>query len=83
MKITYIGHSCFVVENNAGGKIATDPYKKGSVPGLAAPDIEADEVICSHGHSDHNAFDEVSAPAEPWGGDFKILSITSYKDLDL
>ena len=80
MKITYIGHSCFVVENNAGGKIATDPYKKGSVPGLAAPDIEADEVICSHGHSDHNAFDEVSAPAEPWGGDFKIFSIKTYHD---
>ena len=80
MKITYIGHACFVIENNAGGKIATDPYKKGSVPGLSAPDIEADEVICSHGHSDHNAYDEVSAPAEPWGGDFKILSIKTYHD---
>ena len=69
-----------MVENDAGGKTATDPYKEGSVPGLAAPDIEADEVICSHGHSDHNAFDEVRAPAEPWGGDFKILSIKTYHD---
>ena len=80
MKITYIGHACFVVENNAGGKIATDPYKKGSVPGLSAPDIEADEVICSHGHADHNAYDEVSAPAEPWDGDFEIRTFKTFHD---
>ena len=80
MKITYIGHACFVIENNAGGKIATDPYEKGSVPGLSAPYIEADEVICSHGHADHNAFGEVSAPTEPWRGDFKIFPIKTYHD---
>jgi len=80
MKITYIGHACFVVENAAGGKIATDPYAPGSVPGLADVDIEAHEVICSHGHADHNAFDAVRTPAEDWDGDFKILTIKTYHD---
>ena len=83
MKITYIGHSCFVIENNAGGKIATDPYKPGSVPGLSAPDIEAHEVLCSHGHSDHNDFDAVRTPEEPWDGDFKIKTIKTWAISDV
>ena len=80
MKITYIGHSCFVVENNAGGKIATDPYAPGSVPGYADPDIEAHEAICSHGHADHNDYGAVGTPEEPWDGDFKIMTIKTYHD---
>ena len=80
MKITYIGHSCFVIENNAGGKIATDPYKPGSVPGYSAPDIEADEVLCSHGHDDHNDFEAVRSPEQPWGGDFEIRTFKTFHD---
>ena len=30
-----------------------DPYKDGTVPGLAPVHVEADQVLCSHGHSDH------------------------------
>ena len=80
MKITYIGHSCFVVENNKGGKIVTDPYKPGSVPGYLPHDIEADEVICSHGHADHSDFDGVGTPEEHWDGDFKIKTIKTFHD---
>ena len=52
MKITWLGHSCFTVESQ-GYKIVLDPYKDGSVPGLAPVREEADQVLCSHGHGDH------------------------------
>ena len=80
MKITYIGHACFLIENAAGGKIATDPYQHGSVPGLADPDIEAHEVICSHNHYDHNDYNAVGKPEMIWNGDFNIYTIKSYHD---
>ena len=43
MKITWFGHSCFKIEND-GYAIVVDPYTKGSVPGLAALDTEANKV---------------------------------------
>lgn len=52
MKITWLGHSCFAIESH-GYRIVLDPYQDGSVPGLAPVRIEADRVLCSHGHSDH------------------------------
>ena len=57
--ITCYGHSCFKVEKD-GYSIILDPYKKGSVPGTELPDdLEADRVICSHQHGDHNAAERV------------------------
>lgn len=52
MKITWLGHSCFIVESQ-GYKVVLDPYQDGSVPGLAPLREEADQVLCSHSHSDH------------------------------
>lgn len=54
MKISYLGHSCFAIEED-GYRIIFDPYKNGTVPGCGDLDEEADLVICSHGHDDHNA----------------------------
>ncbi len=55
MKITYYGHSCFLVENQ-NHSILFDPYEDGSVPGLKLPnDLSVDQVYCSHDHADHNA----------------------------
>ncbi|MBR7046047.1 MAG: MBL fold metallo-hydrolase [Lachnospiraceae bacterium] len=56
MKINYLGHSCFAIEED-GYRIIFDPYKNGTVPGCGNLDEEADLVICSHGHDDHNAAD--------------------------
>ncbi len=53
MKITWYGHSCFLVETGSGSAVL-DPYAPGSVPGLKLPALEADLVLCSHEHSDHN-----------------------------
>ena len=54
MKISWLGHSCFVIES-AAGRAVLDPYEDGSVPGLELPELEADAVFCSHGHADHAA----------------------------
>ncbi len=53
MKLTWYGHACFKLET-AEGSVVFDPYSPGSVPGLTLPALEADAVICSHGHGDHN-----------------------------
>lgn len=58
MKITWHGHACFTVETAVGSAVL-DPYAPGSVPGLSLPELSADEVICSHGHDDHNAAGEI------------------------
>ena len=55
MKITWYGHSCFRLES-AAGSVIFDPYERGSVPGMELPvGLNADLVLCSHGHGDHNA----------------------------
>lgn len=52
MKITYLGHSCFCLENQQGIKVITDPYTQ---VGYELPQgLTADVVTVSHGHFDHN-----------------------------
>jgi L-ascorbate metabolism protein UlaG (beta-lactamase superfamily) len=53
MKITYYGHSCFLVET-AGARLLLDPFLTGnSAAPLAAADVRCDFILCSHGHEDH------------------------------
>lgn len=54
MKITWIGHSCFKIEEG-GYRIILDPYEDNSVPGLGPVRETAEAVLCSHEHGDHNA----------------------------
>lgn len=52
MKIEYLGHSCFCMQDEKGRKIITDPYTN---VGYELPlGLEADIVTTSHGHFDHN-----------------------------
>lgn len=52
MKIEYLGHSCFCLQNEKGMRIITDPYTR---VGYELPDgLEAEIVTTSHGHDDHN-----------------------------
>ena len=53
MKIEYLGHACFKIYC-VDGELVIDPYKDGSVDGLPPLRVEADEVICTHGHADHS-----------------------------
>ena len=50
MKITWLGHACFLLESG-GYRIVIDPCK--GVPGVPNTACEADAVYCSHDHFDH------------------------------
>jgi len=78
MKITWIGHSCFKVEE-AGYRIVFDPYDDGYVPGLGPVRETAEEVLCSHEHGDHNARKRVKLTS---GGmsPFTVTKIETYHD---
>jgi len=55
MTITWLGHSCFKIEEKINGEnvsLITDPFSKEI--GLKAPNVEADIVSVSHNHDDHN-----------------------------
>jgi L-ascorbate metabolism protein UlaG (beta-lactamase superfamily) len=57
MKIKYIGHACFLIITDSGTRIITDPYEPGSFDGAVKyrpVGEEADIVLVSHGHADHN-----------------------------
>ena len=78
MKITWLGHSCFAVESQ-GYRIVLDPYKDGSVPGLAPVRGEADQVLCSHGHDDHCGTECVSL-RQGGASPFTVEAIDSWHD---
>lgn len=56
MTITWLGHSCFLLESS-GFRVLLDPYR--DVRGLPDIDTEADAVYCSHSHFDHAYTDHV------------------------
>ena len=57
MKRTWLGHSTFVLENDAGAVLVTDPVDAGS--GFDLPRINADVITISHHHFDHDAVDRI------------------------
>jgi len=66
MKITFYGHSCFLVE--AGGKrILFDPFVTGNplAKAVKVDSIRCDYILLSHGHSDHCADLETIANNNP------------------
>ena len=78
MKITWLGHSCFKIESD-GYSIVIDPYEDDSVPGLGPVREKANKVLCTHGHSDHNAEHnvEVLPAAEP---KISVIDFETYHD---
>ena len=74
MKIEYLGHACFLVD----GRLLIDPYKDGSVPGLAPLRASAAKVICSHGHADHSGVECVELTNGPC--DLEIREVPSFHD---
>ncbi len=66
MKIKWYGHSAFLVTSDQGVKIITDPYESGAYGGqLSYGQIkdQANIVLTSHDHADHN--DPKSLPGSP------------------
>lgn len=56
MKLTYFGHSCFLVET-AGHRLLFDPFIRPNelASSIDPSKIEADFIFVSHGHEDHLA----------------------------
>ena len=74
MKIEYLGHACFRLDD----VLVIDPYKDGSVPGLLSLRTSAMKVICSHEHADHSGRECVSLVDGECG--FEILEVPSFHD---
>ncbi len=58
MIITFLGHSCFKIQDKIGPDgvtLVTDPFNKET--GLKVPNFEADIITVSHDHKDHNNTD--------------------------
>ena len=54
MRLTYFGHSCFLVEL-PGARLVFDPYLSENPHGAVDPaSVPCDTVLCSHAHSDHS-----------------------------
>ena len=80
MELTYIGHSCFKLEDQ-GFTVIFDPYADGHVPGYGNIREKADLVLCSHEHADHNGRDTVEMiPEGKNKNPFVITEIHSWHD---
>lgn len=77
MKITWYGHSCFMLESEAG-RLVFDPYSDGSVPGWTLPELEADAVLCSHGHADHAGTEKVRLSGR--GSGYAVKTVDCFHD---
>lgn len=54
MRITYLGHSCFLVEA-AKARLILDPFLNDNPAAkIKAKDVQCDFVLISHGHEDHS-----------------------------
>ncbi|MBQ9492676.1 MAG: MBL fold metallo-hydrolase [Oscillibacter sp.] len=76
MKLTWLGHSCFVLEHD-DYRIVMDPYK--GVPGYPTLKVQANEVYCSHTHADHHAIELVTR-LPPRKNPFKVREVRTFHD---
>ncbi len=74
MKIEYLGHSCFRLNE----ELVIDPYKDGSVPGLKPLRVTGKKVICSHEHADHSGRECVEII--PGECSFGVKEVPSFHD---
>jgi L-ascorbate metabolism protein UlaG (beta-lactamase superfamily) len=53
MQLTYLGHSCFLVETSSH-RLLIDPFLTGNpLAKTKADDVQCDFILLSHGHEDH------------------------------
>lgn len=88
MIVTWLGHSCFLLEGGKGPSLLLDPFYEDEV-GYGLPPIRADIVLISHDHLDHNNALAAGRDAKQISGPGKynclgvdILGIESYHDAE-
>lgn len=79
IQLNWLGHSCFRVQAQ-GFTIVLDPFAPGSVPGYRDIDEQADLVLCSHDHHDHNARETVTLLTPQKENPFTITTLSSFHD---
>jgi len=92
VKITYFGHSAFLLESADGTRVIIDPYRSGAYGGAlryGAINERADAVVASHEHDDHGATDTIPGkprvfvhPSEEQVGPWRIKGVDVYHDTE-
>ena len=76
MRITWLGHACFLLEQD-GYRVVIDPFR--DVPGFRDVSVEADMVLCSHGHFDHAHTDGITL-REGGENPFTVETVETFHD---
>ena len=77
MKLTWLGHSCFLLEQD-GYRVVTDPYT--GVEGYPPLAVSAHGVYCSHHHFDHDAVDAVTLLPAAESAPFTVREVETCHD---
>lgn len=80
MKIKWYGHAAFQITTEKGIRIIIDPYEPGSFSGALSYgkiEDEADIVLTSHDHADHNYIKDIKGKYKhiSKAGDYEIQSV--------
>ncbi|MCR3884382.1 MAG: MBL fold metallo-hydrolase [Methanothrix sp.] len=85
LKIRWLGHSCFRIEDGSGKVVVTDPFDE--AVGYPLPRIRADAVTVSHDHHDHNNVEAlqgrpavVKGPGEKEAAGIRFEGFQTYHD---
>src|SRR3990170_5312282 len=76
MKVTYHGHSCFIIKA-AAGSVIIDPFLTGNpMADIKPEDVKVDAVLVTHGHADHlgDAVEISKANNAPVIGPFELVN---------
>ena len=76
MKLTWLGHSCFVLEHD-GCRIVLDPYFVETYPALH---VSAHEILCSHAHRDHSFTEAVTLLRDGKKSPFAVETVDTFHD---
>nr|WP_325211272.1 MBL fold metallo-hydrolase [uncultured Oscillibacter sp.] len=80
MKLTWLGHACFLAEQD-GYTILLDPYTGvEGYPPLAERKLRVHKILCSHGHFDHNAADQAEVIPAGIPCPFEIRAVETFHD---
>ncbi|MCX7857472.1 MAG: MBL fold metallo-hydrolase [Deltaproteobacteria bacterium] len=90
MKIKWYGHAAFKITTDKGVKVIIDPYQSGAYGGALSYgriEEEADIVLTSHDHDDHNyvkdikgKYEFINSPGEKEIKGLRIKAIPSFHD---
>lgn len=79
MKLTWLGHACFLLEQD-GYTVLLDPYEGvEGYPPLSDRKLTVHKILCSHQHHDHNAADQAALlPEAPCP--FTVRTVETFHD---